>query len=576
MRWSRYLLQTLREVPADAEVASHRLMLRAGLIRKASAGLYTYLPGGLRSIRKLETIIREELDRAGCIEVEVPILQPRELWEESGRWSRYAEEGILFHLKDRKGGEFALAPTAEEAVTDIVRSSLNSHRQLPIHLYQIRTKFRDEIRPRFGLLRGREFLMEDGYSFDVDQAGLDVSYQAMDKAYRAIFRRCGLDFTLVEADSGNIGGRASEEFMVLAASGEDAVARCAACNYGANVEKATTGAISQPPALAGEMKKVHTPDVTSIEAVAKFLDLPPERFVKALIYETEKGLLMVLVRGDIDGNELKIRSGLGLDHLTMASDAKVEKATGGAVGFSGPIGLPEGIEVVADESIRSLEGAVVGANEKDHHIVGVRVGVDFEVARWGDFRVARAGDPCPRCPGTLEVFRGIEVGHIFKLGTKYSEALGCTYLDESSVRKPMIMGTYGLGVGRTIASAVEQNHDDDGIIWPIPLAPWSAIVTSLAAGGDAEVTRVSNEILAKLEAAGVDTILDDRDERPGVKFKDADLVGIPLRITVGSKGLKEGKVEFSTRREKGSKTLLPPDEAVARVVELFREAKAIA
>jgi len=551
-------------------------MLRAGLIKKSAAGLYSFLPAGLRSIRKLETIIREELGRAGALEVEVPILQPRELWEESGRWERYAQEGILFHLKDRKSGEFALAPTAEEAVTDLIRTSISSHRQLPINLYQIRTKFRDEIRPRFGLLRGREFLMKDGYSFDADEAGLDKSYRAMDEAYRRIFRRCGLDFTLVEADTGNIGGRASEEFMVLASSGEDAVVRCSSCNYGANVEKAATGRLV-PPSAGEELRpkeRVVTPGVTSIDSVSKFLGIPVTRLVKTLIYESEKGFIALLIRGDLEANEILLQRALGTLHLQLASDAKVEKATGGAVGYSGPVGLPDGIEIFADESIRGLANAVVGANEAGVHLVGVNPDRDFTISRWGDFRVARAGDPCPLCLSPLEVHRGIEVGHIFKLGTKYSEALGCSYLDERSERKPMVMGTYGLGVGRTIAAAIEQHNDADGILWPVPLAPWSVVITPLGAD-DGEVTRVSESIYDLLEKGGVDVLLDDRDERPGVKFKDADLIGFPLRVTVGSKGLKDGKVEFSTRREKGKKVFVTPEDAVKLVLEEFHAATRI-
>ena len=570
MRWSRCLLNTLREVPGDAEVVSHVLMLRAGLIRKSGAGMYSFLPAGLRSLRKLERIIREELDREGALEVEVPILQNRELWEESGRWSRYADEGILFHLKDRKGGEFALAPTAEEAVTDIVRNTVSSHRQLPLHLYQIRTKFRDEIRPRFGLLRGREFLMEDGYSFDTSWEGLDESYKAMDRAYRAIFRRCGLDFTLVEADSGAIGGNASQEFMVLASSGEDAVVRCGACNYGANLEKAKTGELAEPSkdeALAAH-EEVSTPNVKSIEEVSGFLKLPATRFVKTLVFETEAGTVALLIRGDLEANEIKLKNGLGVRALTMASDQKVLEATGGPAGFCGPVGLA-GVKIVADESVRGMKNFVVGARKADYHLVSVNHPRDFEVAQWGDFRNARSGDPCPTCGRELAIFRGIEVGHIFKLGTKYSEALGCTFLDETSNRKPMIMGTYGLGVGRTIASAVEQNNDADGILWPIPLAPWSAVVISL--GAEKEVAEVSQKIYDELAAAGVDVIWDDRDERPGVKFKDSDLVGFPLRITVGARGLKEGKVEFSTRREK-EKRPMPPAEATAAVIEAFRAA----
>jgi len=571
MRWSKYFLQTVREVPGDAEAVSHILLARAGMIRRVSGGMYSLTPLGLRSHRKTETIVREEMDRAGCLEVEVPILQPRELWEESGRWERYTSDELLFHLKDRKGGEYCLAPTAEEAVTTMVKFGVTSYRQLPVTLYQIRTKFRDEIRPRFGLMRGREFLMYDGYSFDADQAGLDRSYKAQDAAYRRIFDRCGLEFTVVQADSGAIGGRDSEEFMVLADTGEDAVVRCASCGYGANVEKAETGRRTSPweEETAVRMEDVSTPGKGSIEEVVEFLGITPSRMIKCLVYETEKGYAVALLRGDLDVNEVALQRALGVEHATLASEEKVEKATGAPVGFVGPHRLPKGLRVVGDESVRGAVNAVTGAGKRDYHVVGLSLDRDAKVTEWAVFARARAGDPCPRCGKPLDLARGIEVGHIFKLGTKYSAALKCDYTDEKGESHPAVMGTYGIGVGRTMAAAVEQHHDSDGIVWPLALAPFEIEIVSLNPA-DAGAREAADAFYEEALAAGLDVFYDDRDERPGVKFKDADLLGFPIRVNVGGRALKDGNVEVVSRRDKSVRAVARA-EALEAVRRLRRE-----
>ena len=571
MRWSKYFLQTVREVPGDADAVSHVLLARAGMIRRIAAGIYALTPLGLRSHRKTEAIVREEIDRAGCLELELPILQPRELWEESGRWERYSAEQILFHLKDRKAGDYCLAPTAEEAVTSVVRAGVTSYRQLPMTLYQIRTKFRDEIRPRFGLMRGREFLMYDGYSFDVDTEGLDRSYRAQDAAYRRIFERCGLDFTVVEADSGAIGGSASQEFMVLADTGEDAVARCAACGYGANVEKAETGRRPAPwdEETAGALEDVETPGRGGIDEVVDFLGITASRMIKCLVYETEQGHVVALVRGDLDANEVALKNALGVQHLTLASEEKIQGATGAPVGYVGPHHLEgRGLRVVADESVRGAVNAVTGAGRRDWHVRGLSLERDARVTEFLSFATARSGDPCPRCGEPLSIARGIEVGHIFKLGTKYSTALRCEFTDEKGDTRPAVMGTYGIGVGRTMASAVEQHHDADGIVWPLALAPFEIAVVSLNPSDEA-ARNAADGLYESLAAAGEDVFYDDRDERPGVKFKDADLIGFPIRVNVGGRALKEGKVEVVSRADKSVRAV--PLAEAAEAVRALRE-----
>jgi len=570
MRWSRYFINTLREVPADADVISQKLMMRAGMIRKVAAGIYTYLPLGLRSVQKLEAIVREEMNRAGSVELLMPAIQPAELWMESGRWQLYGKE--LLRIKDRHDRDFVFGPTHEEVITDAIRDTINSYRQLPVNLYQIQTKFRDEVRPRFGLMRGREFIMKDAYSFHSSRQSLDETYEAMRDAYTRVFHRCALDHVPVEADTGNIGGSASHEFMVLAQSGEDAVVSCPNCKYGANIEKATSKFFDDEPEPAPmtDMAHLHTPGTQSIEDVGRFLKKPTSNLVKTLVFETENGPVMVLVRGDREANEIKIKNHLGVQMLEMLSDTKFETSTGAPVGYCGPVGT-KCARVLADVSLRNRRNWIVGGNKRDTHIDGANPGRDFPEPEYGDFTTVFAGDPCPRCGTPLEIYRGIEVGHIFKLGTKYSVAMHCDFLDEKGERQPMIMGCYGLGIGRTVAAAVEQSHDDDGIIWPMPIAPFEVVVTSL--GREESVIATATRVYEKLLEAGVDVLFDDRDERPGVKFKDADLIGFPLRIAVGAKSLANGNVEWSFRSDR-QKQLAPPDDAIMRVVDEVKRARA--
>ncbi|HEX7151149.1 MAG TPA: proline--tRNA ligase [Thermoanaerobaculia bacterium] len=568
MRWSQYFLNTLREVPSDADVISQKLMMRSGMIRKVAAGIYTYLPLGLRSIRKLENIVREEMNRAGAAELLMPAIQPAELWMESGRWQKYGKE--LLRIKDRHDRDFVFGPTHEEVITESVRDAISSYRQLPINLYQIQTKFRDEVRPRFGLMRGREFIMKDAYSFHTSRESLDETYDKMREAYTRIFHRCALDHVPVEADTGNIGGSASHEFMVLAGSGEDAVVSCPSCRYGANMEKATSKFFSDEPepapAQLEELAPLHTPGTQSIDDVGKFLGKPTSQLVKTLIFDTDLGPVMVLVRGDREGNEVKIKNHLGAQWMEMLPDSRFEAETGGVVGYCGPVGT-KCKRVLADVSLKGFKRWIIGGNKKDTHLDHASPGRDFPEPEYGDFTTVYAGDACPRCGTALEIYRGIEVGHIFKLGTKYSEAMHCEYLDEKGQRVPMIMGCYGLGIGRTVASAVEQSHDDDGIIWPMPIAPFEVVVTSV--GKDEAVIAEATRIYSELLAAGVDVLLDDRDERPGVKFKDADLVGFPLRVVIGGKSLANGQIEWSWRKDK-EKQLSTPQEIVGLIGEHVR------
>lgn len=570
MRYSQYFIPTVKETPADAEVISHKLMLRAGMIRKVAAGIYNYLPLGLRSVRKVEQIIREEMNRSGAVEVLMPMTTPAELWQESGRWEKYGKE--LLRFKDRKDAEFCMGPTHEETVTDIVRREIRSYRQLPLNLYQVQTKFRDEIRPRFGLMRGREFIMKDAYSFDVDSDAADLSYDKMYQAYRRIFRRCGLNFRAVEADTGSIGGSSSHEFMVLADSGEDAIVSCSACDYAANVEKAearqsTVTEHAEPRPL----ERVSTPDKRSIDEVASFLGAATTSLVKTLVLLADNEPVLALLRGDHDLNEIKLKNLLGCETLEMAPDTVVEKVTGAPVGFAGPVGIST--KIVADQGVTGMKNFIVGGNEKDLHLKNVNLKRDVTVAVYADIRNVVAGDACPRCSGGLmEIWRGIEVGHVFKLGTKYSEALKATYLDAEGKERVIVMGCYGIGVGRSVAACIEQNHDADGIIFPIPIAPFHCVISALNPK-DETVMTAAEQIYADLTAAGVEVLLDDRDERPGSKFKDADLIGIPLRIVVGSKNLVDGKVELKQRRG-GEVELLTIAEAVSKVRQMVAEALA--
>jgi prolyl-tRNA synthetase len=567
MRWTQYFLFTLRENPSDADVVSHQLLARAGMIDKLAAGIYTYLPLGWRSIDKLVRIVREEMNAAGSVELSMPCIHPAELWQESGRWQVYGKE--LLRIRDRHDRDFCFGPTHEEVITDAVRRRITSYRQLPANVYQIQTKFRDEIRPRFGLMRGREFMMKDAYSFHSSDESLDEAYRAFEKAYRRVFDRCKLSYTAVEADTGNIGGSESHEFMVLASTGEDAVVACG-CGYGANVQKATTGALPVPPPwpgkIPGKPEAVHTPGTTSVADVAAFLKLDPAHFIKTMIVETDTEFAVALVRGDDEVNEVKLKNALDAGHLQLASEAKVEQVSGGAMGFSGPVGLSQ-VRIVADPEVMRMSVAATGANRADHHLVGVVPGRDFKPDLVADIRLARDGDPCPRCGSPLVLKRGIEVGHIFKLGTKYSEPMTCNYLDEKGETHPMIMGCYGLGIGRTLAAAVEQNNDEHGIIWPRPLAPFEVELIALNPDVPA-VNEAAEKLYAGLQGAGVEVFYDDRDERPGVKFNDADLIGFPLRVVVGKKGVEQGQAELSLRRDR-AKVPVPLGDAVAKVKELL-------
>lgn len=568
MRYSQYFIPTVKETPSDAEVISHQLMLRAGMIRKLAAGVYNYLPLGLRSIRKVENIVRQEMDRAGAIEILMPSVQPAELWQESGRWEQYGKE--LLRFKDRKDAEFCMGPTHEEVVTDLVRREVRSYRQLPINLYQIQGKFRDEIRPRFGLMRGREFIMKDAYSFDVDSSAADISYDKMYKAYRRIFERCGLNFRAVEADTGSIGGSSSHEFMVLAESGEDAIVSCNSCEYAANVEKAEARPLAAPEhADPRPIERVATPHKKSMEEVSAFLDIQAASMVKTLVLLADNEPVVALLRGDHDLNEIKLKNLIGCDTLEMAPDEVVVKVTGAPPGFAGPVGLK--VKVIADLAVKVMRNFVTGANEKDLHLKNVNLERDFTVSAFADLRNVVHGDSCPRCgSGALEMWRGIEVGHVFKLGTKYSKALKAAYLDAEGKEQTIFMGCYGIGIGRTVAACIEQNHDGNGIIFPIPIAPFHCIISALNMKEE-QVREASESIYGRLSSSGVEALLDDRDERPGFKFKDADLIGIPLRIVVGSKNLADGKVELKNRRT-GVVELISISEAVERVKAAVAEA----
>ncbi len=567
MRYSEYLLPTLREDPAEAEVVSHKLMIRAGMIRKVAAGIYTFLPLGLRVLKKVEEIIREEMDRAGAQELLLPLVLPADLWRESGRWEEYGKE--LLRFKDRGGRDYCLGPTHEEAITDLVRREVRSYKQLPLCLYQIQIKFRDEMRPRFGVMRGREFIMKDAYSFDADEAGAEESYRRMYEAYSRIFRRCGLRFRAVEADTGLIGGRFSHEFMVLASTGEDLIVSCSHCDYAANLERAEIGrrpeGDRQEPLR--DMKAVETPGRRTVEEVTSFLGVPPQRLVKTLLFKTEEGVVAALVRGDHEVNEAKLRNYLGVRDLQMADEGTVQEVTGGPMGFSGPVGLE--VRMVADYALEGMRNFVVGGNRRDLHLVDVNLGRDFTVEEFADIRKASGGDPCPRCSeGRLQISRGIEVGHIFKLGTKYSEAMGATFLDPEGKERPFVMGCYGIGVGRTVAAAIEQNHDSDGIIFPISIAPFHVYLLPVNSR-DPEVMGVAEDLYRGLSEEGVEVLFDDRDERAGVKFKDADLLGIPFRLTVSERNLKGGKVEVRSRSSKET-TMVELGEAVRRVKEMVQ------
>ncbi|MCQ2504342.1 MAG: proline--tRNA ligase [Saccharofermentans sp.] len=563
MRVSKLFMATQREIPSDAEIPSHQLMLRAGMIRKCASGIYSFMPIGLRSYKKVENIIREEMDNAGAQELIMPALLTAETYQASGRWEKFGPE--MFRLEDRGGRPFCLGPTHEEPFTEAVRDTIRSYKQLPVTLYQIQHKYRDEKRPRFGVIRAREFVMKDAYSFDTDEEGLDKSYQAMYKAYRRIFDRLGLDYTIVDADSGAMGGSGSQEFMVKSPIGEDAICYCDDCGYAANEEKAQCNVPEKDNSEALPMEKIHTPDVKTIEELMAFMNADPSIFVKTIIYNIDGKIVAVMVRGDRDINETKLTNLYDATELTLAAFDDVERVTGAKVGFAGPVGLKEKIEVVMDNEVSAMANFIVGACETDYHFKNVNIGRDFTPDKIADVRNAVEGDACPKCGKPLKMARGTEVGHIFKLGTKYSDALNCIYLDKDGKENSMIMGCYGIGVSRTLAAIIEQNHDDDGIKWPVVAAPYKVIVVPTKVN-DEENMGLAEQIYTRLQDEGVEVLLDDRNERPGVKFKDADLIGIPLRITVGRRA-SEGIVEIKYRAS-GESAEVSVEEAFVAVKNL--------
>lgn len=555
MRVSKLYAPTLREVPAEAEVVSHQLMLRAGFMRKAAGGIYTYLPLAWRVLKKIERIVREEMDAKGSQELLMPIVQPAEIWQESGRWDVYGAE--MFRLQDRHNRCFCLGPTHEEMVTTLIRGDVRSYRQLPLSVYQIQNKYRDERRPRFGLMRGREFIMKDAYSFDRDEAGLDKSYQDMYDAYTNIFTRCGLNFRPVEADSGAIGGSGSHEFMVIADSGEAEIVFCTSCDYAANVEKAELFPLEAQEEAMLTKEEVVTPDCKTIADVCAYLKLPVDHSVKAVAYNSEKGLILCFVRGDHEVNEIKVINTCGVIDLEMATEEQLA-AAGTVGGYMGPVGIEnKKVIVVVDATVMKMHNVCCGANKEGYHFINVNPGSDFTPTYVADIRLIQEGDPCPHCGGEVSKARGIEVGQVFKLFTKYSSALKATYLDENGKEQPMVMGCYGVGVSRTMAAAIEQNYDDNGIIWPIEIAPYHVLVVPVNTKDEASAAK-AEEIYMQLKKVGLETVIDDRNERPGVKFKDADLIGYPLRVVVGPKTLTEGKLEVKIRKT-GEIRYLPLD-----------------
>lgn len=542
MKMSNMLVSTLREVPAEAEIDSHKLMLRAGMIRKMAAGIYNYMPIGLKVLKNIEEIVREEMNTAGAQEFLASAVLPAELWQESGRWDVYGDE--MFRLKDRNNRDFCLGPTHEEVFTDIARNEIKSYKQLPVNLYQIQTKYRDERRPRFGIMRSREFIMKDAYSFDKDQAGLDVSYDKMHDAYVKIFNRCGIDAKCVEADSGAIGGANSAEFMVKSEVGEDDVVFCSACDYAANIEKAEATPEKAEVEELLEMEKVATPDSRGIYEVSEFLKVSPKKTVKLLMFNVDGKIVGVVVRGDREVNEVKVANvAQASGDIIMASNEEYTKATNCEPGFGGPVGIKVDLLLV-DEEVANMYNMILGANETGYHLKNVNYGRDFEGVV-GDFRKIESGEKCPKCGSEVTIARGTEVGHIFKLGTKYSAAMNATFIDENGKNVPFVMGCYGIGVTRTMASIIEQHHDENGIIWPLSVAPYHVSVIPVNIKDEAQM-KIANKLYDELRKIGVDAILDDRNERPGVKFKDSELIGIPMRVTVGKK-ITDGEVEFKLR-----------------------------
>lgn len=568
MRFSKAFIPTLKEVPADAQTASHVFMIRGGYLRKLAAGIYNFLPLGLRVIQRIEGIVRDELNRADAQELLMPASIPAELWQETGRWQKYGPE--LLRFKDRKGADFCFGPTHEEVIVDIVRREIKSYRDLPLNLYQIQGKFRDEMRPRAGLMRGREFIMKDAYSFDVDADAARKSYDCMYEAYKRIFSRCGLDFRPVEADTGAIGGSLSHEFQVLAESGEDRIVACDACDYAANVEEAGIRPSTQPAITGGgDLETVATPGQKTIAEVATFLKVEESKLIKSLVYMADGEPVVVLLRGDRVVNEVALKKLTGATELFLAREGQAKKATGAPTGFVGPVGLE--LPIYADLELKGATGAVAGANELDKHVTGLDLERDAKIREFADLRFAMEGDPCPRCDGHYKSYRGIEVGHVFSLGTVYSEPMGCTYLDEQGKSKTMVMGCYGIGITRIAASAIEQNHDEGGIIWPMSIAPFEVTVLPLQMN-DEDVLAAAETLYQGLSERGVEVLLDDRKERPGGKFKDADLIGIPLRIAIGKRSLADGKVELKWRKD-AEATTIDFEGAVDAIAKLVDDEK---
>jgi prolyl-tRNA synthetase len=571
MKASRFFIGTLKEAPADAEIVSHQLMVRAGMIRRVAGGIYDYMPLGLRSIRKVEKIVREEMEKAGALELLMPAVQPAELWQESGRWAKYGPE--LLRLKDRHDREFVIGPTHEEVITDIARREIKSYRQMPVNFYQIQTKFRDEIRPRFGVMRGREFIMKDAYSFDKDVDGLKVTYQKMYDAYTAVFSRMGLEFRAVAADNGSIGGTGSHEFQVIADTGEDEIVYCPTSDYAANIEAAEAVSLIATRGNATQaMTKTPTPGKAKCEDVAALLGIPLEHTIKSVVMaidvaDREPKIVLLLVRGDHAINEVKVTKLPGLGDARMATEKEIIDTFGTPPGYLGPIGTKKPVMVIADQTVANMSDFVVGANEVDFHITGVNWGRDLPEAEVvADIREVVSGDPSPDGKGVLEICRGIEVGQVFQLGTKYSDAMNATYLDESGKPQPMVMGCYGIGITRVLGAAIEQNFDARGIIWPEAIAPFEVVVCPMGYDRSEAVRAETDRLYAELLAAGVDVIVDDRGERPGVMFADWELIGVPHRLVVGDRGLKEGKVEYQGRRD-AEPTLLPASDAVGHVTQ---------
>ncbi|MDR0617239.1 MAG: proline--tRNA ligase [Endomicrobium sp.] len=569
MLFSKMLIPTLKEAPQDADIVSAKLMIRAGMVRKLMSGFYEFLPLGLKALRKVENIIREEMNKAGGQEIVLPLLFPKDLWLQTGRWNVYGKE--LFRIKDRKDSEFCLAPTAEEAVTDLARKEVKSYKQLPFMLYQFGTKFRDEIRPRFGVMRSREFLMKDAYSFHTDEADLDVYYKQMYDAYINICKRCGFKFRSVEAASGAIGGSQSCEFMVLADTGEEEIAWCN-CGYGANSEKAESlVAVSDQKEEPFAMQEVLTPEVCAVSDVSKFLNLPYEKFIKTMVYLADGSPIVVLVRGDYDVNEIKLQSLLGVNEIALADEQTINFVTKSPKGFAGPVGIKD-VKIIADISVVEIPNAVLGANKKDFHIKNVNYKRDYSADIVADIRKVKKGDICPKCKKeNLKFSRGIEIGHIFKLGTKYSKFLNAAYLDVNGKENLIVMGCYGIGVTRILAATIEQSHDDNGIIWPDNIAPFEVVIVPINYAHK-HTKEITNKIYRELSAKGLDVLIDDRDERAGVKFKDADLIGIPYRITIGEKSLLNNAVELKSRAaDKNAIKLLSPQDVINEILKIYNK-----